>query len=76
VRKRTGATHGDLTPQERQVAELARSGLSNTEIGVRLFLSPRTVEWHLHHVFTKLGIGSRESLREALGNSGPSRIRP
>jgi DNA-binding CsgD family transcriptional regulator len=70
VRKRTDATRGDLTPQERQIAELARSGLSNSEIGARLFLSPRTVEWHLHNVFTKLGIGSRRALRKALGSSG------
>jgi DNA-binding CsgD family transcriptional regulator len=70
MRKRADATHGDLTPQERQIAELARSGLSNSEIGARLFLSPRTVEWHLHNVFTKLGIGSRRALRKALGSSG------
>jgi len=76
VRKRTDATGGDLTSQERQIAELARSGLSNPEIGARLFLSPRTVEWHLHHVFTKLGIGSRRALRNALGSSGPDHARP
>jgi DNA-binding CsgD family transcriptional regulator len=67
VRKRSDATPGDLTRQERQIAELARSGMSNSEIGARLFLSPRTVEWHLHHAFTKLGINSRRSLPEALG---------
>jgi DNA-binding CsgD family transcriptional regulator len=69
VRKRTDATRGDFTPQERQIAELARSGLSNPEIGARLFLSPRTVEWHLHHVFTKLGISSRRQLHKALGEA-------
>jgi DNA-binding CsgD family transcriptional regulator len=69
VRGRTFARRGDLTAQERQIAELARSGLSNPEIGARLFLSPRTVEWHLHHVFTKLGVGSRRDLRQALAAS-------
>ena len=56
----------DLTAQERQIAQLARDGLSNPEIGARLFLSPRTVEWHLHHVFTKLGIRSRQQLARAV----------
>ena len=67
--KRTGETRDELTPQERQIARLARDGLSNPEIGARLFLSPRTVEWHLHHVFAKLGIRSRRGLARALGNS-------
>jgi DNA-binding CsgD family transcriptional regulator len=69
VRKRTDETRGDLTPQESQIARLARDGLSNPEIGSMLFLSPRTVEWHLHNVFTKLGISSRAKLREALPES-------
>jgi ATP/maltotriose-dependent transcriptional regulator MalT len=56
----------DLTPQEEQIARLARDGLSNPEIGTQLFLSPRTVEWHLHKVFGKLGIDSRKELRAAL----------
>jgi len=73
VRKRADPARGDLTPQERQIAELARSGLSNPEIGAKLFLSPRTVEWHLHHVFTKLGISSRRALRNALGGTGGDR---
>ena len=66
VRKRSVETRDDLTPQERQIAELARDGLSNPEIGARLFVSRRTVEWHLHHVFAKLGIRSRGELPTAL----------
>ena len=67
---RTADTSDDLRPQERQIAELARDGLSNPEIGARLFLSPRTVEWHLGHVFTKLGIRSRRELEKALPEAG------
>ncbi|WP_433384676.1 LuxR C-terminal-related transcriptional regulator [Actinoplanes sp. CA-142083] len=55
-----------LTPQEREIAELAASGLSNKEIGAKLFLSPRTVGAHLYRVFPKLGVSSRASLRDAL----------
>jgi DNA-binding NarL/FixJ family response regulator len=68
VRKRTVETRDGLTPQERQIARLAGDGLSNLEIGTRLFLSPRTVEWHLHNVFTKLGIHSRRELASALAS--------
>jgi DNA-binding CsgD family transcriptional regulator len=70
VRKRTVDTRDDLTAQERQIARLARDGLSNPEIGARLFLSPRTVEWHLRNVFTKLGIRSRRELAKALIPAG------
>ena len=66
VRKRTVDTVDELTAQETQIAQLAVEGLSNPEIGAELFISPRTVEWHLHKVFTKLGISSRRDLRRAL----------
>jgi DNA-binding CsgD family transcriptional regulator len=66
ARKRSVENTGQLTVQEAQVAELAREGLANVEIGARLFISPRTVEYHLGHVFTKLGINSRMQLHRAL----------
>ena len=66
VRRRTVETRDELTQQERHIARLARDGLSNPEIGARLFLSPRTVEWHLRKVFAKLGIRSRHDLANAL----------
>jgi DNA-binding CsgD family transcriptional regulator len=66
ARKRTADTRGELTAQEAQIAQLARDGYSNPEIGAQLFISPRTVEYHLHKVFTKLAISSRTQLDAAL----------
>ena len=70
VRKRIAGADDQLTPQEAQIARLARTGLSNPEIAGQLFLSPRTVEYHLAKVFTKLDISSRRQLRQALPDSG------
>jgi DNA-binding CsgD family transcriptional regulator len=65
VRKRSPETRDNLTAQEAQIARLAAEGCTNPDIGAQLFISPRTVEWHLRNVYTKLGISSRKELRAA-----------
>jgi DNA-binding CsgD family transcriptional regulator len=74
ARKRSDDTRSELTAQEAQIARLAASGRTNPEIGAELFLSPRTVEWHLRKIYPKLGIASRKELAGALPSAEAARV--
>ncbi|WP_395104224.1 helix-turn-helix transcriptional regulator [Actinomadura sp. SCN-SB] len=68
ARRRTAQAASELTPQEAHIIRLVREGLTNPEIGARLFISPRTVEWHLRKIFVKLGLTSRRRLQRTTTN--------
>jgi len=68
ARRRDASTLGALTPQELQIAQLLADGRTTREAAAALFLSPKTVEYHLRHVYQKLGVGSRAQLAEALAS--------
>jgi DNA-binding CsgD family transcriptional regulator len=70
VRKPTAETVSELTAQEAHIARLAAGGRTNVEIGAQLFLSTRTIEWHLGKIYAKLGAGSRRDLPRALASLG------
>ncbi len=74
VRRRSVDAFDELTAQEAEIGQLAAAGRSNPEIGAQLFLSPRTVEWHLRKVFMKLGVSSRRELASALSEAGRTAV--
>jgi DNA-binding NarL/FixJ family response regulator len=71
VRRRDPTTLDELTPQELRVATMLAGGATTREAGAALYLSPKTVEYHLRHVYLKLGINSRAALAEALATDAP-----
>jgi DNA-binding NarL/FixJ family response regulator len=69
ARRRSVDTVNELTAQEAHIARLAAEGKTNPEIAAQLYVSPRTVEWHMSKIFTKLGVGPRRKLDRALRES-------